>query len=95
MHKQRKVRRQHNQQNICPICIILSHVLRGLELEKADGIQIMGRYGFSVWIGGLSESIRTRDVEEFVRGYGKILDISLKQKYGRERLLRYLVINFC
>merc|ERR1712130_1090489 len=42
----------------------------------------MGRYGYSVWIGGLSERVRTRDVEEFFRGYGKILDISLKQKFG-------------
>jgi len=33
-------------------------------------------------MGGLSDRIRTRDVEEFFSGYGKILDISLKQKYG-------------
>ena len=42
----------------------------------------MGRYGYSIWMGGLSDRIRTRDVEEFFSGYGKILDISLKQKYG-------------
>merc|ERR1712227_1071389 len=42
----------------------------------------MSRYGYSVWIGGLSDRVRTRDVEEFFRGYGKILDISLKQKFG-------------
>jgi len=42
----------------------------------------MGKYGYSVYIAGLSDRVRTRDVEDFFRGYGKILDISLKAKYG-------------
>lgn len=42
----------------------------------------MGKYGFSVYIGGLSEYVRTRDIEDFFKGYGKILDINLKAKYG-------------
>jgi RNA recognition motif-containing protein len=40
-------------------------------------------YGFSVWIGGLSEQTRTRDVEDFFKGFGRINDISLKQKFGK------------
>ena len=43
----------------------------------------MGKYGYSIYMGGLSERIRTRDVEDFFRGYGKILDISLKAKFGK------------
>jgi len=42
----------------------------------------MGKYGFSVYIGGISDRVRTADVEDFLKGYGKILDISLKSKYG-------------
>jgi len=42
----------------------------------------MGKYGFSVYIGGISDRVRTGDVEDFLKGYGKILDISLKSKYG-------------
>ena len=44
---------------------------------------IMGKYGFSVYIGGISDRVRTGDVEDFLKGYGKILDISLKSKYGK------------
>ena len=44
----------------------------------------MGKYGYSIYMGGLSERIRTRDVEDFFRGYGKILDISLKAKFGKK-----------
>merc|ERR1712048_275214 len=43
---------------------------------------VMGKYGYSVYIGGLSEYVRTRDIEDFFKGYGKILDINLKAKYG-------------
>lgn len=42
----------------------------------------MGKYGQSLYMGGLSERVRTRDIEDFFRGYGKIVDISLKAKYG-------------
>jgi len=42
----------------------------------------MGKYGYSVYIGGISDRVRTGDVEDFLKGYGKILDISLKSKYG-------------
>merc|ERR1712183_618601 len=42
----------------------------------------MGKYGFSVYIGGISDRVRTGDVEDFLKGYGKLLDISLKSKYG-------------
>ena len=56
----------------------------------------MGKYGYSVYIGGISDRVRTGDVEDFLKGnfgsifqilaffsgYGKILDISLKNKYG-------------
>merc|ERR1712142_758899 len=44
--------------------------------------EIMGKYGYSVYIGGISDRVRTGDVEDFLKGYGKILDISLKSKYG-------------
>ena len=44
----------------------------------------MGKYGFSVYIGGISDRVRTGDVEDFLKGYGKILDISLKSKYGED-----------
>ena len=47
---------------------------------------IMGKYGFSVYIGGISDRVRTGDVEDFLKGYGKILDISLKSKYGENFL---------
>jgi len=42
----------------------------------------MGKYGFSVYLGGISDRVRTGDVEDFLKGYGKILDIALKNKYG-------------
>jgi len=42
----------------------------------------MGKYGYSVYIGGISDRVRTGDVEDFFKGYGKILDISLKSKFG-------------
>jgi len=42
----------------------------------------MGKYGFSVWMGGLPERVRTRDIEDFFKGYGKILDVSMKTKYA-------------
>merc|ERR1711970_285866 len=42
----------------------------------------MGKYGFSVYIGGISDRVRTGDVEDFLKGYGRVLDISLKSKYG-------------
>ena len=43
----------------------------------------MGKYGFSVWMGGLPERVRTRDIEDFFKGFGKIIDISMKTKYGK------------
>lgn len=42
----------------------------------------MGKYGFSVWMGGLPERVRTRDIEDFFKGFGKIIDISMKTKYA-------------
>jgi len=42
----------------------------------------MGKYGFSVWMGGLPERVRSRDIEDFFKGYGKILDVSLKTKFA-------------
>ena len=61
----------------------------------------MGKYGFSVYIGGISDRVRTGDVEDFLKGYGKILDISLKSKYGKnfkllisiKKLLLYTMYN--
>ena len=44
----------------------------------------MGKYGYSVYIGGISDRVRTGDVEDFFKGYGKILDISLKSKFGKD-----------
>lgn len=35
-----------------------------------------------VFIGRLSMSARESDVEKFLRGYGKVRDISLKRGYG-------------
>lgn len=35
-----------------------------------------------VFIGRLSMSARESDVERFLRGYGKVRDISLKRGYG-------------
>ena len=43
----------------------------------------MGKYGYSVYLGGISDRVRTGDVEDFFKGYGKILDISLKSKFGK------------
>ena len=42
----------------------------------------MGKYGYSVWMGGLPERVRSRDIDDFFKGYGKIVDISIKTKYG-------------
>ena len=42
----------------------------------------MGKYGQSVWMGRLPERVRSRDIEDFFRGYGKILDVSIKTKFG-------------
>ena len=42
----------------------------------------MGKYGYSVYLGGISDRVRTGDVEDFFKGYGKILDVALKSKYG-------------
>jgi len=42
----------------------------------------MGKYGHSVWMGGLPERVRSRDIEDFFKGYGKILDVSLKTKFA-------------
>ena len=42
----------------------------------------MPKYGFSVYIGGISDRVRTGDIEDFFHGYGRILDIILKNKYG-------------
>ena len=42
----------------------------------------MGRYGFSVWMGGLPERVRSREIEDFFKGYGRILDVAIKSKYG-------------
>merc|ERR1712042_420720 len=47
-----------------------------------DCLTDMGKYGYSVYLGGFSDRVRTGDVEDFLKGYGKILDISLKSKYG-------------
>merc|ERR1712142_754051 len=44
--------------------------------------EIMGKYGYSVYIGGISDRVRTGDVEDFLKGYGKILDISIKTKFA-------------
>merc|ERR1711868_236968 len=44
--------------------------------------EVMGKYGYSVWMGGLPERVRSRDIEDFFKGYGKILDISLKSKFA-------------
>ena len=61
---------------------LISGFLRDIDpICKLIPIQ-MPSYGYSVYIGGLSDRVRTRDVEDFLRGYGKILDISLKTKYG-------------
>ncbi|CAG5111549.1 Oidioi.mRNA.OKI2018_I69.chr2.g5848.t1.cds [Oikopleura dioica] len=42
----------------------------------------MGKYGYSVWMGGLPERVRSRDIDDFFKGYGKIVDISIKTKYA-------------
>ena len=46
----------------------------------------MGKYGQSVWMGRLPERVRSRDIEDFFRGYGKILDVSIKTKFGKKNL---------
>ena len=35
-----------------------------------------------VYIGNLSSDCRERDVEKFLKGYGKFGEVSLKQGYG-------------
>lgn len=42
----------------------------------------MSRSKTRLYFGKLREDIRERDVEKFVRGYGRIRDISLKRGYG-------------
>merc|ERR1711990_310887 len=44
--------------------------------------EVMGKYGYSVWMGGLPERVRSRDIEDFFKGYGKILDVSIKTKFA-------------
>ena len=46
----------------------------------------MGKYGQSVWMGRLPERVRSRDIEDFFRGYGKILDVTIKTKFGKKNL---------
>lgn len=38
-----------------------------------------------VYIGRLSYRAREKDVERFFKGYGKILEVDLKNGYGTER----------
>jgi len=45
-------------------------------------VRVMGKYGYSVWMGGLPERVRSRDIEDFFQGYGKILDVSIKTKFA-------------
>merc|ERR1712227_878016 len=47
-----------------------------------DCLTDMGRYGFSVWMGGLPERVRSREIEDFFKGYGRILDVAIKSKYA-------------
>ena len=35
-----------------------------------------------VYIGGLAHDVRERDVEKFLKGYGKFGEVSMKQGYG-------------
>jgi len=44
--------------------------------------EVMGKYGYSVWMGGLPERVRSRDIEDFFKGFGKILDVSIKTKFA-------------
>ena len=54
----------------------------------------MGKYGFSVYLGGISDRVRTGDVKDFFKGYGKILDISLKSKFGKFWIFRTIYITY-
>merc|ERR1711973_449142 len=47
-----------------------------------DCLTDMGRHGFSVWMGGLPERVRSREIEDFFKGYGRILDVAIKSKYA-------------
>ena len=38
----------------------------------------MGKYGFSIYLGGISDRVRTGDVEDFFKGYGKVREIMQK-----------------
>ena len=51
--------------------------------------EVMGKYGYSVWMGGLPERVRSRDIEDFFKGFGKILDVSIKTKFGKAHILAW------
>ena len=38
--------------------------------------------GQRVYLGNLSDDTRDRDVEKFLKGYGRVREISLKNGYG-------------
>ena len=38
--------------------------------------------GTRVYIGGLPQGVRERDVERFLRGYGRLRDVLLKNGFG-------------
>jgi hypothetical protein len=42
----------------------------------------MSRRKTRLYFGKLTEDVRDRDLEKFVRGYGKVRDISIKKGYG-------------
>lgn len=47
-----------------------------------------------LYFGKLHETTRERDLEKFVRGYGKIREISVKRGYGFVVSLLYLAIIY-
>lgn len=38
--------------------------------------------GCRVFLGNISDSARERDVQRFVKGYGKVREVTLKNGYG-------------
>lgn len=42
----------------------------------------MSRGGTRIYLGRLARDVRERDIEKFVRGYGRVREVSIKVGYG-------------
>jgi len=42
----------------------------------------MGKYGFSVFVGNIGRRVRTEDIRDPFKKYGRVLDVDLKNGFG-------------